>query len=121
MAELHCTDTHLTVRLTGARRALGRRRPLLVPLAAITAVRADPAAARAFPGARWGVGTNLPGVVNVGSFWRAGRRDFWDVANPDLAIVVELEGAKYDRLLLEVDDPVAAVAEILAAVEASRR
>ncbi|GAA2151721.1 MULTISPECIES: hypothetical protein [Glycomyces] len=121
MAELHCTDTHLTVRLTGVRRAFGRRRPLMIPLAAVTAVRADPAAARAFPGARWGVATNIPGVVNVGSFRRGGKRDFWDVANPDLAIVVELEGARYDRLLLEVDDPVAGVAEILAAVEASRR
>ncbi|MEU5153717.1 hypothetical protein [Glycomyces sp. NPDC021274] len=114
MAELACTETHLTIRLTGARRAFGRWRPLVIPLAAITAVRADPAAARAFPGARWGKATNLPGVVNTGSFRRAGSRDFWDVANPDDAIVIELEGARYDRLILEVDDPERAVAELRA-------
>lgn len=114
MTELHYTDTDLHIRLTGARRALGRWKPLVVPLAAITAVRADPEAARAFPGARWGVASNIPGVVNVGSFRRDGRRDFWNVANPDKAIVVELEGAEYDRLLLEVDDPERAVAEIRA-------
>jgi hypothetical protein len=114
MAALQYTDTHLTITLTGARRALGRRRPLSVPLAAITDVRADPAAARAFPGVRWGVASNIPGVVNVGSFRRGGRRDFWDVADPDRAIVIELDGARYDRLLLEVDDPEGAVAEVRA-------
>lgn len=116
MAVLEFTDTHLTIRLTGARRAFGRWRPLAVPLAAVRAVRVDPAAARAFPGARWGVATNIPGVVNIGSFRRGGRRDFWDVADPDRAIVVELDGARYDRLLLEVDDPEAAAAAILARV-----
>ncbi|WP_205327845.1 hypothetical protein [Glycomyces sp. YM15] len=114
MANLQYTDTHLTITLTGARRVLGRWRPLTVPLAAITAVRADPAAARVFPGARWGVATNIPGVLNAGSFRRGGNRDFWDVADPDRAIVIELEGAGYDRLLLEVDDPQQAVAEIRA-------
>ncbi|MEU6861529.1 hypothetical protein AB0B28_21955, partial [Glycomyces sp. NPDC046736] len=69
---------------------------------------------RRFPGAKWGVGSNIPGVVNVGSFMREGRRDFWDVADPERAIVVELSGAKYDRLLLEVADPGAAVAAIRA-------
>ncbi|MEV3936396.1 hypothetical protein AB0K52_10515 [Glycomyces sp. NPDC049804] len=114
MAVLEYTDTHLTVRLSGARRVFGRWRPLAIPLAAVTAVRADPAAARAFPGARWGVATNIPGLVNLGSFRRGGSRDFWDVADPDRAIVVELDGAQYDRLLLEVDDPEAAVAAMRA-------
>lgn len=114
MAEWECTDTHLTVRLTGTRRAFGRWRPLVVPLAAITAVRADPAAARVYPGLRWGKATNLPGVVNTGSFRRGGSRDFWDVANPEGAIVIELEGVRYDRLILEVEDPERAVAELRA-------
>lgn len=112
MAILTATDQHLEIRLSGARRAFGRWRPLAVPWDRITQARIDAEAARAFPGARWGVATNVPGVVNVGSFRRAGRLDFWDVGDPDRAIVIELEGAKYDRLLLEVDDPAAAVAMI---------
>jgi len=112
MAVLTATDTHLTIRLTGPRRVFGRWRPLTVPWDRIARARIDPEAARAFPGARWGVATNVPGVVNLGSFRRAGRLDFWDVGDPDRAIVVELDGAKYDRLLLEVDDPDAAIAMI---------
>ncbi|MEU6860943.1 hypothetical protein AB0B28_18965, partial [Glycomyces sp. NPDC046736] len=76
MATVQTTDRHLVVRLHGARRAFGRWRPLAVPWANVTGVRADPGQARRFPGAKWGVGSNIPGVVNVGSFMREGRRDF---------------------------------------------
>jgi hypothetical protein len=114
MATLHFDDTGLTVRLAGARRAFGRWRPLEIPWDAVVGARVDAATARAFPGARWGVATNIPGAVNLGSFRRGGRLDFWDVADPDRAVVVELQGGKYDRLILEVEDPEAVVAEISA-------
>jgi hypothetical protein len=114
MATLHFHDTGLTVRLSGARRVFGRWRPLEISWDEVVGVRVDAQAARAFPGARWGVATNLPGVINLGSFRRDGRLDFWDVAQPDRAIVVELQGGKYDRLILEVEDPRAAAAEISA-------
>lgn len=112
MAQVQSTATHLVVTLTGARRAFGRWRPLSFPWTQVTGVRVDPEAARRFPGARWGVASNIPGVINLGSFRRNGSRDFWDVADPTRAVVVELRDAKYDRLLLEVDDPQATAAAI---------
>jgi hypothetical protein len=112
MAEIHTTDTHLTIQLTGARRVFGRWRPLTVPWSHVAGVRVDREAAQAFPGMRWGVASNIPGVLNLGSFRRDGRLDFWDVADPERAIVIELVDEKYDRLILEVDDPAAAVATI---------
>ncbi|MCD0442406.1 hypothetical protein LO763_02050 [Glycomyces sp. A-F 0318] len=119
MALVLATDTHLTVRLTGARRAFGRWRPLTIPWRQVEAARVDAAAARAFPGARWGVSSYLPGVLSLGSF-RKGGLSFWDVADPERAVVVELRGGKYDRLVLEVEDPAATVADIRAHLDRVR-
>lgn len=104
MAHVQTTPTELVIQLRGAQRALGRWRPLVVPRARVTRAYADEAAARAYPGAKYGVGSYAPGLIKVGSFRRAGRRDFWAVRDPRKAIVIELTGDKYDRLILEVDD-----------------
>ncbi|MGH8883498.1 MAG: hypothetical protein ACRD0P_40170, partial [Stackebrandtia sp.] len=105
-------DCGLTVRLTGARRAFGRWRPLTIPWRHVTGVRPGSDVAGRYPGMRWGVSTHIPGVITIGSFRRNGSREFWDVADPDRTIVVELGGEKYHRLVLEVDDPVHAITDI---------
>ncbi|AXG77499.1 hypothetical protein [Streptomyces paludis] len=117
MALAETTPAALVIRLEGLRRTFGRRRPLTIPWANVQQVYADERVARAYPGARWGVATHFPGVITLGSFRRAGRRTFWDVRDPARAIVVELSGEKYDRLVLEVADP----ARTLAAIEGARR
>jgi hypothetical protein len=121
MAQIRTTDTHLVVRLTGFGRVFGRWRPLEVPWQRVTGARIDTEAGRALPGIRWGMSSHLPGIAKLGSFRRGGRLDFWGVANPDQTVVIELAGDKYDRLILEVADPVAAVAEIHAHLDRLRR
>ena len=112
MAHLEATPTELVIRLEGLRRAFGRWRPMVIPWAHIKQAHLDARIARSFPGARWGVSTYVPGVLALGSFRRGGRRVFLDVRDPEKAVVIELTGEKYDRLVLEVDDPEAALAMI---------
>lgn len=112
MAHIDITDTGLTVTVTGYRRALGRWRPLPVAWHHVVSARPAGKAARGLPGARWGWATTIPGVIHVGSFRHVGSRDSWDVARPASAIVIELTGHKYDRLIVEVDDPAAVLAAI---------
>ncbi|WP_404815662.1 hypothetical protein [Streptomyces thermolineatus] len=85
---------------------------LEIPLAHVRGATHDPGIAREPKGIRV-AGTYLPGVITAGRFRRDGERLFWDVKNPDKAVVVELADAEsYDRLVIEVDDPRATVALI---------
>lgn len=55
-------------------------------------------------------GTNIPGLFTAGTFHLHGNRIFWDVRHPAKAIVVELHDEQYKELIIEVEDPDAAVA-----------
>ncbi len=89
---------------------------LEIPLAHVTDVRAaDPNALREWwKGIRF-PGTHVPGIICAGTFYKDGRRTFWDVGDPARAIVVDLEGEPYQRLIVEVENPAAEVARFQAA------
>ena len=40
----------------------------------------------------------FPGVIIAGTFFRGGRREFWDVRDGSKAVTIELERGKYRRL-----------------------
>ena len=82
---------------------------LEIPIAHITGVRADPDAAKGWWHGLRLPGADIPGVLVAGSFLRHGRMIFYDVHDTSQAIVVELDHEDYDRLVVEVRDPAAAV------------
>ncbi|HEY3783130.1 MAG TPA: hypothetical protein VGL56_18790 [Fimbriimonadaceae bacterium] len=55
------------------------------------------------------MGTDVPGVFAAGLFRFHGKWVFWDVTNPDYAISISLRDELYNELLIEVEDPAAAV------------
>ncbi|WP_329080715.1 MULTISPECIES: hypothetical protein [unclassified Streptosporangium] len=112
MAHIHSTPTHLVVQLQGLRQMFGRWRPLTIPWTHVKGASIDERVARSFPGVRWGVSSHIPGVITLGSFRRDRHRHFWDVRDPRKAVIIELTDEKYDRLILEVTDPIAAAAAI---------
>jgi hypothetical protein len=101
----------LRVTFRGIHRFWTLRRQLTVPLAHIVDARRDPSLASASPGWRL-LGAELPGVVEAGRFVKYGARAFWDVADPDKAVVIELREERYARLVLEVDEPDKTVATV---------
>lgn len=91
------------------------RSSLEIPLAHIRAVRADSVAARGWWHGFRIAGTNVPGVLTAGNFYQAGEGwVFYDVHDPEGTIVLELDDERYQRLVIEVADPAAAVAELQA-------
>jgi hypothetical protein len=85
---------------------------LMIPRAHIEKVRADP---NIFTGLWKGFrmpGTHLPGILVAGTFYKGGKRSFWDVRNKQNVIVVELSGELYQELVIEVDDPSAVIARL---------
>ena len=81
---------------------------LEIPRENIRGARRDAAAVRGWKG--WRIpGTYVPGLITAGTFYLEGKRIFWDVSNPDKAVVVELEDETYNQLVIEVEDPDAVI------------
>ena len=85
---------------------------LEVPLVHIRKVRGDPNVTRGWWKGIGMPGSHLPGVLIAGTFYQGGKRIFWDVRNPERAIVVELADERYHELIVEVDNPSAEVARL---------
>lgn len=81
------------------------RSRLEFPLAHIRAVKVDPEAARGWWHGLRLLGSNIPGVLTVGTFYQHGEVVFYDVHDPDGTIVLELEHERYKRLIVEVETP----------------
>ena len=85
---------------------------LIVPRAHIKNVRADPYVAMGlWKGFRM-PGTHLPGILVAGTFFKGGKRFFWDVRKKQNTIVVELDHERYHQLIIEVEDPAAEIARL---------
>lgn len=93
------------------------RSHLDIPIAHVTSVRADPEPARGWWHGFKLFGANLPGVLTAGTFYEHGGVVFYDVHDPDNTIVLELAHEQYERLIVEVEDPAAAVKAINNAIK----
>lgn len=115
MAVVSVDGRSLEVRLTGMRKIWTFRRRISVPLSNVRGVTADPGIVRDSKGWR-APGTHIPGVSVAGTFHQDGDRIFWDVKRPEKAIVIELTGEPFQRLVLEVEDPDRTISEIEGAI-----
>lgn len=100
MARLVVDGSQLVVRLSPLERlgALAAADPA-VPLSAVRDVRVVPRPAGALRGLR-APGAGFPGVIALGTWRSVGGRDFAAVYGRGPGIVVELEGARWRRLVV---------------------
>jgi hypothetical protein len=49
-------------------------------------------------------GTYIPSIITAGTFYKEGNKIFWDVANKDNSIIVELKDEDYKQLIIEVEN-----------------
>ncbi len=113
MTEVEITEDTLTVHVLGWDRLWALKSRIEVPLSHVASAEVDPEITRR----EWwkGIkapGTELPGVIKAGTFYQWRERVFWDVRDPDKAIVIQLRDERYARLVIEVEDPPATVAAI---------
>lgn len=118
---LELTERELVVVVRGWRRLLAMQRGVRIPLATITEVVHEP-----FPRARVPVGLRRPrqrqatGLFRYGSYPGPKGWSFWAVGTGKGALVIRCATGRYRFVVLQVEDPVAAVARVRAAVEAAR-
>ena len=112
MAEVELAEDTLSVHVLGMDRLWALRSRLEIPLSHVSGAEAAAEVARGWwQGIRSG-GTHVPGVLTAGTFHQEGERVFWDVHDPEKAIVIRLRDERYARLVIEVEDPPATVAAI---------
>lgn len=107
--DLSIGEGKLTLHVRGADKLWAFKSSLEIPLVHISGVRADPEAARGWYHGMRMPGTNVPGVITAGTFYPDGKRVFWDVHHPEKALVIDLHDERYSELVVEVEDPEAAV------------
>jgi len=90
-----------------------------LPLSHIKRVYAEPNPPMGWLDGMKMMGTDLPHYFRAGTFWLHGNWAFFDVRHPEKAIVVELENEHYARLIVEVEDPWAAVAMLERSIRAA--
>ena len=100
---IHGDRIHLDVE--GIDRLWSLRSHLEFPLSHIRSVRIDPAAARGWWHGLRLMGSNIPGILTAGTFYQQGGIVFYDVHDPERTIVLELDHERYNRLIVEVEEP----------------
>lgn len=109
--------TSVTFVIRGWHKVWALRDSIFVRHDQLREVRHDPGATAGWKGWRL-PGTHVPGLITAGQYRRAGEWVFYDVVDPAQAIVVELVGHHFARLIVEVDDVEHALATLrLADVE----
>lgn len=103
MVEFEITGTTVTVQVTGAHRVLALRERVTFDLSQVKAVHKAEVDLRP-PWVR-APGTFFPGVIAAGTFRGKGRKEFWDTLFDGQGVRIELTGADFTRLVVDVADP----------------
>ena len=115
MVEIEIIGGEIQLKIVGMHKIWALKSSLQIPLASIRSVSIDPQLADKPRGLR-APGTYIPRLITAGTFYADKKRWFWDVSNPNNAIVIELEGQKYQILVVEVEKPNHVVNQIKAAL-----
>ena len=111
MADLLTEGDELVLHMRALEKAEGFHGDIRVPLSAVTAVRVVDDAWPELRGMR-APGTGVPNVIAVGTRRGGFGKDFAAVHGKGPAVVVELAGAEFGRLIVTADDAEATAAAI---------
>lgn len=104
MANFLIHDDVVTISLSLAEKVESIHGDVTIPRSAITSVREVPDGLQEVHGLRM-PGTGLPGVILVGTFREPNRTTFAVCHGQRPAVVLELTGQPYDRLVVTLDNP----------------
>ena len=103
MAKLLIDDRTVTVSMSAAEKVEALHADITVPRTAVTAARPVPDGMAEVHGMR--IGTGFPGVILVGTVREGDRVTFAVCHGRRPAVVLDLVGQQYDRIVLTVENP----------------
>lgn len=104
MAELRIHDDEVQVRLSSLQELGAVRRSFAVPRSAVAGVEVVDEPFERVRGIR-APGTGWPKTIALGTWRGRGTKDFLSIHRDERAVLIELDGQEYDRLLIGCDDP----------------
>ena len=117
MVEMALGRTTLTLNVQGLHKVWALKRRIEIPFVSIeNAAVADPDIIKGWWKGLRLPGTHVPGLIVAGTFYQHGKRVFWDVSDRGKAIIIDLRKGRYDRIIVDVDDPTERVRELREAI-----
>lgn len=111
MVAIQKSENNFIFDVQGLHKLWSFKSQITVPQSNIVSVRQVEEPLSIFKGLRI-LGTHLPSVITAGTFYKAGKKMFWDVANTKNCIVVELKDSNYNQLIIEVENPQEAIKKL---------
>jgi hypothetical protein len=92
-----------------------------IPLVHITKVELNTGPTMDFRYATFGIGTIFAGRIQTGTFKEKEEKSFWDVHDPEKAILITLKNDQYSKLVIEVEQPTETIKEIREKLKARKK
>ena len=106
MAKVTVENGQLVINIEGLRKVGTLKNKLLIPLENVEWAMIDLEAWKNTPKPFQKIaGTDSYGIYFGGTFKQNGKKIFYDLGKKDFAVVIKLINAKYDRLIIGVDEP----------------
>jgi hypothetical protein len=100
------TNGQLDITLTCWDRVWALKKHLSIPLAHVKSIQVQSPPRMNWKNLR-APGTSWPGKIRAGSYWSWETHEwsFWNVRKSQRVVVIDLDGEKYSRLVLQVENP----------------
>ena len=106
MAKVTVENGKLVINIEGLRKMGTLKSKLLIPLENVEWAMMDLEAWKNTPRPFQKIaGIDSYGIYFGGAFRQNGKKIFYDLGKKDFAVVIKLKNAKYDRLIIGVDEP----------------
>ena len=106
MAKITVEEGQLMINFEGLRKMGTLKNKLLIPLENVEWAMIDLEAWNKTPKPFQKIaGIDSYGIYFGGTFKQNGKKIFYDLGKKDFAVVIKLKNAKYDRLIIGVDEP----------------
>lgn len=116
MVNVSIHDKTLDLEMEGVDKLWTLRSHLEIPLTNVRQIRQDREQTQRWWSGLRAPGTRLPGFIKAGTFYQDGKRIFYDVHNPDNAVIIDLADDRYNELVVEVEDPTAVITRVQTAL-----
>jgi hypothetical protein len=104
MVAINKSDNNFIFEVKGLHKLWAFKSQITVPQSNIVSVQQVEGPLSIFKGLKM-PGTHLPFVIAAGTYFKGGKKMFWDVVNSKNCIVVELKDSNYNQLVIEVANP----------------